>query len=253
MGCIGRVLVDGFTSFGGCIMKLRRSWVIALAFTVLVAVQASAGPSITVYGTHTDDTLISGGDLTDVRMIVELMVNSGVATMTFTNASIGPADGGLETSAVFKEIVVDLYDNDTATAILWNVALPADTATVAYTAGDSNGLPGYHGVTAETPDLLELQAKPAPPTKGLGPGESLSITFDTILADGSDIFDYLAAFGGGSDGPDYTIGFHAISASTVGGGSLSGIYTVPEPTTIGLISLSGLLLVCLRRRQRPGE
>jgi len=218
--------------------------------TVLLAAAAmAAAPSrlsaavIVVYGGHADDELLPGASLTDVRMTVALSVSAGLGIMTFTNTSVAP-----ETTAVFKEIVVDMYDADRgpAGAVLWDPLVLTNTSEVAFTAGASNGLPGYHDVTSETPPLLELQAKKPPPRKGLGPGEMLQVQFDTSLPDGSDIMDYLDFFDGGEDGRLYTVGFHAISATVVEGGSLSGIYT-PEPGTLVLILL-GAVGGLLRRR-----
>ena len=54
--------------------------------------------------------------------------------------------------------------------------------------------PCYQNQTGEPFALAELQAKPSPVKMGIGPGEVLEIRFDTSLGDGSDIFDYLAAF-----------------------------------------------------------
>ncbi len=224
-------------------MRIYYLFVLVAAIACLVPHQADAG--IVIYGTHTDHGIVPGGSLSDVRMTVDLSVTGGVATMTFTNTS-----GGLETSAVLEEIIVDTYDDDVDVggAVFWNPVILTDTADVGFTWGDSNGLPGYNSVTNDNPALVEFQAKSAPPTKGIGIGESLVVQFDTSLADGPDrTADYLAFFNGGSDTADYTIGFHAISASTVNGESLSGI--IPEPGTM-LLAGFGVLLLLVRRARR---
>lgn len=217
-------------------------FVIALVGLVVPA-QSYAG--ITVYGTHADHPIVPGGDLTDVRMEVDLTVSSGQATMTFTNVSIWP-----ELSAVFQEIVVDTHDDDldVGGAVLWNPVILTDTAFVSYSMGNSNGLPGYQSVTNDAVFLLEFQADAPPVQKGIGPGEYLQVQFDTILADGSDIYDYLAFLNGGEDTAAYSIGFHAISADIVDGQSLSGIH-VPEPSMIAVGAL-GLLVVLRMRKAR---
>ncbi len=231
-------------------MKLYCVLTLAAAFLCLGSV-SSIG-SIIVYGTHADHPIEPGGDLADVQMTVDLFVTGGEATMTFTNTSVG-----FETTAVLAEIVVDMHDDDPGGSgpVLWDPVILTETEDVAFTWGDSNGLPGYHSETAEMPPLLELSAQPAPPKKGLGIGESLQVKFDTSLPDGPDrIADYLAFFNGGSDTEDYTIGFHAISAATVGGQSLSGIYhETPEPGTMVLIGLGGVLLLVGRKRRKEAS
>ena len=217
---------------------------------LMAAILACALPaqgSIIVYGSHTTHSIVPGGSISDVRMEVSLSVSGSVATFTFTNASTG-----LETSAVFKEIVIDRYDGDTGLAILWNGVVVTDTPQVAYTLDDSNGLPGYGALTVETPPLAELQAKPSPVAKGIGIGEALVVQFDTSLPGGSDIIDYLSAFNGGDDTALAAFGFHAISASTVNGESLSGIVTggqIPDPATASLLVAGGAAFL-LRRRRR---
>lgn len=226
---------------------MRTSLACVLAAIIAAFAGGYADASIIVYGTQTDHPIVPGGSLQDIQMTVDLMVSGGVATMYFMNTSQSP-----ETSAVIKEIVVDLYDDDLAVngAVLWDPVLPADTPQVAFTMGDSNGLPGYESVTNDSPPLLELQAKSPPPTKGLGIGETLAVTFSTSLPDGPErIADYLAFFDGGSDTAHYALGFHAISASTVNGESLSGIYTVPEPGTMALVAVAGAVLLARRKRR----
>ncbi len=163
------------------------------------------------------------GELSDVKLSVDLTVAGGVAVMTFVNVS-----AGTETSAVFKEIVVDTCDDDTGTAVLWDPMVLNQPPGVSYAAVESNGLPCFHRYTSDPTALLELRADPAPPKKGIGPGETLRVQFSTFLGDGAGINDYLAAFGAGSDTALYTIGFHAISASVMGGESLAGLYQQGE-------------------------
>jgi len=201
--------------------------------------------SVIVYGSHTSHPIIPGGSISDVRMEVSLAVGGSVATFTFANVSTG-----LETSAVMKEIVIDRDDGDSDLAILWNGVVVTDTAQVAFRLRDSNGLPGYHALTSETPPLAELRAKRSPVRKGLGISETLVVQFDTSLPDGSNVHDYLSAFNGGQDTALAALGFHAIRASTVDGKSLSGIVTeVPEPATVSLTLLGAAALL---RRRRHG-
>jgi hypothetical protein len=224
---------------------MRFSYLVGLLLALIgLVVSAQSYAGIVIYGTQTDHPIVPGGDLTDVRMDVDLLVSGGVATMTFTNVSIWP-----ELSAVFKEIVVDTYDDDldTGGAVLWNPVILTATPNVSYSFGDSNGLPGYQAMTNDSMFLLEFQADAPAVQHGIGPGEVFQVQFDTSLADGSDIYDYLAFFDGGEDTANYTIGFHAISADTVDGQSLSGIYEVPEPATIMIGALG--LLVALRLRK----
>ena len=197
----------------------------------------AADASLLIYGTHTSYDIIPGGSLDDVVMMVEMLVVGGQATFTFTNVSTG-----LESTAVFKEIVIDTTDDDTALEILTNGQVQTPTDDVAYQLVESDGLPGYQDETLGLVAMQELQADSPPTIKGIGPGESLEVVFTTTLSDGSDIDDYVAAFNGGSDTGKYSIGFHAINASTVDGESLSGIL-IPEPGVVALIAFGAVPIV----------
>jgi hypothetical protein len=213
-----------------------------LISTVLLAlVAAPAHADYIILGTHTDDHIQAGRSLEDVRLSVGLSVNNGLATMTLTNVSVASE------TAVFKEIVIDGYDDDTHTAILWNAVVLTDTHDVSYSVSSHpNGLPGYQAQTSDA--LIELQAKSSPIKYGIGPGEVLQVRFNTSLVNGSTIQDYFNAFGGGNDTAAYSIGFHAISAQAVCGGSLSGV-AVPEPATLGMLVFGGLAILGRRAKR----
>jgi len=222
---------------------MRTLCLIAL-FVLCVAGAARGG--IIVPACHSDYTPIPGAALGDVRLSVDLSVEGGIATFTFSNISTG-----LEDSVVFKEIVIDTIDNDTDTAILWNAQIAGASAGVSYSIDQSNGLPGFNSLTNEDPALVELQAKNK---KAMEIGQYLQVSFMTSLADGSGVEDYFAAFGAGDDTGIGSIGFHGISASIINGQSLSGVNMsapVPEPALAGLLAAGGVALV-LRRRARRG-
>jgi len=204
---------------------------------IIVSLAFIAGPAhadYIIFGTHSDDYVQDGLSLEDVRMSVDLSVANGWATMTFTNVSVTGE------TAVFKEIIVDGYDNDTHAFILWNPVVLTHTNDVDYyVSSHPNGLPGYQTETNDAVWQVELQARSSPVKYGIGPGETLQVAFWTSLANGSTIQDYLDAFGEGDDTAAYSIGFHAISAEAVCGGSLSGV-AVPEPATLGMLVLGGL-------------
>lgn len=226
---------------------MRGTLTTILALTAVMSVVGSANADFIVYGTHTDHDLAIGAALDDIRLLVELEVDDGIATMTFENDS-----NGFESSAIFKEIVLDTYDNDTGTAILWNPVIVESPGS--FKVKDSNGLPGYNPVTKESPKLLEFYGKTSGKNgcRGLEIGDTLAVQFRTSLADGSDINDYFNAFSDGCDTAAYSIGFHAISADIVNGQSLSGIVTnsqVPEPATMALLAGGGITLL-LRRKRR---
>lgn len=218
---------------------LKSSVLFLLAGAIVALTSPSARGDLIVYGSHSDHHVVPGADLADVSMAVELTAEDGVATVTFTNTSLA--------WAVLKEIVIDTCDGDTGQAVLWDPIVLTDTPEVAYRLADSNGLPGYHSVTVEPCPLVEFQALPPPPKRGIGTGESLVVQFATSLPNGSTVDDYLAWFNGGQDTLAYSVGFHAIDADVVNGQSLSGIY-VPEPGTL-IVLATGSLMV-LRRRRR---
>lgn len=213
---------------------------LVMAFTVL-GLALPSGASIIIFGTHNTHPLIPGGDITDVRLEVDLTVSGSVATFSFTNVSTG-----LETTAVIAEIVIDTYDDDTATSLLTNGLVLTNTVDVAFDLGVSNGLPNVGSLTTDPVPLVELNADPPPTQKGLNIGETLLVQFDTTLPDGSNIFDYLAAFNGGNDTALAALGFHAIKSSTVEGRSLTGI-SVPEPGTLALCALGAVGMLLKRK------
>ena len=225
---------------------MRSSLTLLLTVLSVLALSSSAQADLIILGSHTTHPLAPGSTLSDVRLGVSLSVSGGVATMTFTNVSISP-----EASASFKEIVVDTHDADSNLTVLSNPVILTDTSAVGYTSGSSNGLPGHNSLTNETVALIEFKAKSPPTVKGINPTEVLQVQWTTILADGSDIDDYLAFFGSGSDTQAGAIGFHAISAYTVGGESLSGVNVpsaVPEPASLSLLAFGGIVALVRRRR-----
>ncbi len=199
-----------------------------------------------LYGTNTSHPLAAGSSLDDVRLEVDLSVTGGIATMTFANVSVAP-----EMSAVFKTIVLDLWDNDTGIDIRLNPSAdPADDITIVsgnYSVGGYNTLPGYGPAITDGSSMIDLNSANPATKKGLAPGDSMAIQFATTLANGSDIDDYLSVFNGGNDSVAYTVGFHAISTDTVNGESLSGVY-VPEPATLSLIGIGALGMILKRKR-----
>lgn len=227
-----------------------------LPLAVAACLACPAGGSLIIYGTQSDASPLPGQSLNNVQLSVDLTVSQGVATMTFTNVSTAGE------TAVISQIVVDTYDNDNTTtglATLWDPTILTKTKNVSFSWGWSNGLPGYGPQTRDATPLIDLTADPLP-VNGLGPGESLQVQFGTSLLDGSTIFDYLNSFGGGTDTGAFSIGFHAISASAVGGSSLSGtvfwsdnlpVAPTPEPATLGLLALGGVAM--LRRRRDPAR
>lgn len=211
---------------------------VALLFTAM-----PAGAEIIVSGGQTDHTIVQGA-LEDVRLGFSLIAQDGYATVTFRNLS-----AGAETSAVFKEIVLDGVDNDTGTVILSGPAITGGSAGVNYTIGSSGGVPGYKNLVDDT--MFAFNAKSSPVKNGLAPGLELVVRFATTLADGSNENDYMSALGGGNDTPQYALGFHAISAAIVNGQSLSGMSVtgeVPEPATATILLAGGMLLALRRKR-----
>lgn len=225
---------------------MRTFHTILLVLVCTFAAASAANAELIIYGTQTDHVLVPGASLEDVRLSVDLSVTGGIAAMRLANVSVGSG-----ASAVFKEIVIDAYDDDTDAAVLWSPAIVDTVGEVAFTIVPSNGLPGYQNETGKERPLVELQADSPPVVAGLGVGEAVVVEFGTCLPDGSDIGDYIAAFGDGEDTALYTIGFHAISADTVNGESLSGTHT-PEPATLSLVVL-GACAVLLRWRRNSGR
>ncbi len=220
--------------------KLALALIGVLILGVFLCVPAQG--AIVIPANHTSDPVSAGSSLDDVRLEVDLSVEAGLATMTFSNASISP-----ETSAVFKMIVVDLVDSDTDQAILWDPVIRDDLSDGAYILGSYITLPGFNPMITDGESMIALNAVSPAPDNGLSPGESLVVEFATSLADGTDIGDYLAAFGAGDDTASYSIGFHGISTDTIeNDGSLSGA-NVPEPASIALLVTGAIGLIRRRR------
>jgi len=253
---------------------------------VVFSLTGYSNADLIVHGSHADYPVIPGGSLDDVRLQVELSVNGGLATMTFTNVSVAP-----EQSAVFKLIVIDTLDDDTGEAVLWDGSVLSncpkvrdrlhrpqfmgplhepktqqlggrkkshnrwgsnvltDTSDVSYSLEPYNVLPGYNPDILDGESMVQLQANPPAPKKGIAPGEMLQVQFNTSLPGGSDIDDYLAFFNGGDDTAPFAIGFQAINADVVEGESVSGV-NLPEPSLLALLSTGGLILLARRQRTR---
>jgi len=225
---------------------LARRGLLTSLITAVLLFPSIAGASLIITASHADDPLNAGASLDDIRLEVSLSVTGSQATMTFENASVAP-----ELSAVFKTIVIDTKDDDTDQLVLWNPLVRDDLSDGVYNVGPYNVLPGFNPMIVDGVSMIELNAANPAPHNGLSPGDRLVVQFDTSLAEGAGIDDYLALFDGGSDTVAYCLGFHAISTDTVvDDGSASG--AVPEPTSVALLAM-GLPLFLLRRRRRRGR
>lgn len=88
---------------------------------------------------------------------------------------------------------------------------------------------------------------PNPIQRGIGSGEYLTIVFDLIDA-GMDISEVWDAIGLAGDPAGLRIGLHIQSFDDALSTSQSAINEIPEPATMGLLGLGGLLV--LRRRKK---
>ena len=221
----------------GLCIYWRRKWTFACASALFLAIAGLSQGDLIIYGTRADYTPISGGSLSDVRLAVRLDVVGSTAVMTFTNVSVAP-----EYSVSFKLITIDQIDDDTGLAVLSNATILTSSTSVSYSLGSYSNLPGYTTEITDEASIVVLTANSSAPTSGINPGEILQVRFDTILSEGSDIYDYLGFFNGGNDTAAYTIAFHAISSDIIDGESLGGAY-VPEPVTISLLLVCGISLL----------
>ena len=216
----------------------KMTFVLALS---VVASSTLAHASIIVYATASDYDTIPGSSLTDVQLNVDMIVRDGQAVFSFVNSSTGQESG-----VSFKQIVLDAHSQMLDSTILWDPQILTNTSSVSYQTGTAKQVPGWK--IQDSVRMISLSAAAPPSKKGLNPGETLEVSFCTSLEDGSDIYDYIAAFAGQND---YVMGFHGISSDIIRGESLTGVYfasEVPEPASISLLGLLGGVL--FRRRTR---
>ena len=220
----------------------------ARAFACVLVMAVATGhlhASLIIEGSHTDHSVVWGG-LDGVRLAVDMSISGSTAIFTFTNDSVAGE------TAVFKKIFLDLSDDDTSTAFLWNGSILAGSSSVIYSMSSYNALPGFNPPITDGASMIELEAISPPPHEGMSRGQYLTVQFDTspgLWPVNADIFDYLALFNGGGDTAEYAIGFHAISATVVGGEGLSGASPIPEPGALAVLTI-GAAMMALRRRRR---
>jgi len=114
---------------------------------------------------------------------------------------------------------------------------------VDYSPGATPGeLPGAGMIfpNFETTLGFSADSDPPPPSMGVEPGEWLGVVFS--LKDGGDVYDVMQEL---SDGT-LRIGIH-VQAFLNGGVDSESFVALPEPATIALLGLGGLVLLRKRR------
>jgi hypothetical protein len=104
-------------------------------------------------------------------------------------------------------------------------------------------LPGGNTASPAFGVDFRLNAAPAPPKNGIGPGETLGVIFD--LASGVTVQQVEAAFADAS----LRVGIHVIAFGNEGSESMVNI-PIPEPSTAVLTALGCTALAIARRRSR---
>lgn len=156
-------------------------------------------------------------------------VNNGGPTVTFTFRNDGPN----------ASVISEIYFDDGS---LLGISSITDNPPTVDFVTDANppDLPG--GNLINPPFVVTAgflaEAVPAPSMTGVGPGESVDITFD--LMGGATLQDVINQLNDGS----LRIGIHVIAFDS--GGSES--FVTPEPTSLALLALSGAFLIHRRRR-----
>jgi len=234
-------------------------------FTVLLlASGAQADPVTMTYGFDAITSNNSANVLTaENQLSVVVGVENDNISFTFTNAGPNPS------------IICDIYFYD---GVILNTVAPTLTPTgiVTLQANLNPGdLPGLSSTKAPTYSLTLEDDVSIQGSKGIDPGESLTVTFkllpDAKKESDQATLDYIAeqlamghnaafaALAGTSSDPNYDgflIGIHVQGLGVSGGGSESLVNNnpapIPEPCTLALVSIGGLLGLGglkLRRKQ----
>ena len=200
-------------------MKLFRTLAVCALCVCVVGVSAHA--KLYIFGQ------VTGGDLglcpDAFTMEVADVLGEDQALFTFTNNCDN--DGVLGRIFIMENTLMDFAE-----------ILPPENEFWSLKEGNAM-LPGGHPLGFTPQNSYGIYANPARPKNGLGSGESLSVLFNLNV----DFGDLIGAIDGGAMG----VGIHA---QALPGGTSASFSTIPEPATIVILGIGGLLLIRNKRR-----
>lgn len=208
-------------------LALVSKLILGAALMVLVS---AAPASAVVY----EFSCITVNDPTDCGILeaqlwLEVTSGDGIVNFRFTNN--GPEDAS----------ITDVYFSDLLPPLLGTPSIITSSSGVSFSSTCSPGsLPG--GGSGFTTSYCADSNSPVQPN-GVNPGEWLNISY--TLQDGATFADVIAAIEAG----DYRIGIHVQGFD--GGGSEAGVASVPEPSSLVLVTTGlGLVPLIARRRRK---
>jgi len=201
-------------------MKLFRALAVCVLGICLLGVSAHA--ELYIFGQITGDSM----DLCPDAFTMEVVEQGDQALFTFTN--------NCSTDGVLGRIF--FMENDLMA--FHSIYDQSEGVSFSPPSGKNAMLPGGHPIGFTPHNAFSIDADPAKPKNGLHYEDYVSILFD--LSDGTSFDGIIDAI----DGQSLGVGIHA--QALPGGGSAS-FSTIPEPSTMLLISLGALLFKPKRR------